>query len=1107
MQGHLDIVIKSIRVPVHSSRARAESADYVWGRVTTARSKEPWIDGAPFAAQVGWQNSENVSSGQTSETAAPEFTFWPPSPLSSPQSDVVDDGSNDGVDYATSNADDSWAWTRLCKLVPLLQAEEAEVQQSHTPSVSVLHAEILYDSDQGHSNVKPTRSRPIPLSQEHLTAVLNTTVVVEIFRGKNRTPEGDALLGHAVFGAARWDGSRLGSSEGTMAQVLFDPCGVEVEIAVELAVEKHGLGDGMSEGFDDHSKLSVGPASVVLSVSADSALLQFCKGARVFSCLVDRMNLHSEGGSCKLPKSWNLPHSADDIHAPESTCRHQEFTISCDFLRHLIPSCADTLNKSAGIICLGQGTVNDLPETVHQNVVSVSWPRVNSSIPSTLMHVFVGAKDIQALRSLAKQRISDALAPCKVKVCLSNVGGGSESATPYLIASVPFIHALSEPGALDVYESITLVEDSINCSLDKGTSPGDMPSLNLYAKFSTPLVPAQPLAPKQILKPIDIMAARPPPPRSPPTSASQLLHDEVHRAAVSIVSEICNVFGPEIQHNGSSESRRRHLLYHLNTAGTYASLRNRLKHCMGRLVKERFPSHASLATGSAARDKFISDLYVLLVESVFVVLESMFSADKHMYDEQIFTMKGTAGHECLDSTPRTADVSGLRRLGLLALEAETVGDTAQAAEYHQDRIALSEKMVASSQLRQATGLCACSWVDYAAFSARFRDYEKASECCRAAIALLLPAAGSPAVYARAVMMMSCILCRDGNTEEAKIMLTPLVNGELQLEDNKQTEACACTLMSFVHLLCDRETQKAAHVLAKALRMSGPSASSFDLHHNLVAWLVCTGFTGMANRVMDIVAKAGCQSTYTRSDVNESKLASNEHKSLDDESIAWRGKGMTRRQRLDHLWLGGSVSYAEGHFSRAERLLQAAIEIDRSCGEAWAVLGHVLSRIPGQSGRAIGSFLTALPLLENRHGESVYAAHIPTAQLGLLYTSLGHMYLRDGEHLDPAAAKEMFLRACRFNPTCSSWLGAGQAASLLRAFREAEDAFAEANILNNRNPYVWGQLALLCLRHDVPRVNESNHALRQAQQLGLPEDSRLMESIRAARSELALQQDF
>ena len=94
--------------------------------------------------------------------------------------------------------------------------------------------------------------------------------------------------------------------------------------------------------------------------------------------------------------------------------------------------------------------------------------------------------------------------------------------------------------------------------------------------------------------------------------------------------------------------------------------------------------------------------------------------------------------------------------------------------------------------------------------------------------------------------------------------------------------------------------------------------------------------------------------------------------------------------------------------------------------------------------------------------------------------LGHRLCLDAG--ESARAKELFLYACRQRPSCTSWLGAGQACHALGELEQAEESLSEANVLNNRHPLVWGQLALLCL--EKGRLEEAEQALHEAYKLGL-----------------------
>lgn len=92
------------------------------------------------------------------------------------------------------------------------------------------------------------------------------------------------------------------------------------------------------------------------------------------------------------------------------------------------------------------------------------------------------------------------------------------------------------------------------------------------------------------------------------------------------------------------------------------------------------------------------------------------------------------------------------------------------------------------------------------------------------------------------------------------------------------------------------------------------------------------------------------------------------------------------------------------------------------------------------------------------------------------------------------AKSMFLKACSTNPSSDSWLGAGRACFALKEYQEAEDALAEANVLNNRDGNVWAHLSLLSLT--LGRLLEANQCIAQALRLGI-KDVEIIKALGAA----------
>ncbi|KAL3926126.1 MAG: hypothetical protein SGPRY_003450 [Prymnesium sp.] len=151
---------------------------------------------------------------------------------------------------------------------------------------------------------------------------------------------------------------------------------------------------------------------------------------------------------------------------------------------------------------------------------------------------------------------------------------------------------------------------------------------------------------------------------------------------------------------------------------------------------------------------------------------------------------------------------------------------------------------------------------------------------------------------------------------------------------------------------------------------------------------------------------------------------------------------------------GKMLLCCGEYGRAATAFESALIISRKSVSGWIMLGHA-------------------HLLQR---------HTSEAKEALNKESQTHV--------------ELYLLACRQQPSCSSWLGVGASCLNLHQWEEAEEALAEANVLNNREEAVWAYLAILCFGRS--RYEEGEQALRQALKLGLCDGSlltRIGESLR------------
>jgi len=170
------------------------------------------------------------------------------------------------------------------------------------------------------------------------------------------------------------------------------------------------------------------------------------------------------------------------------------------------------------------------------------------------------------------------------------------------------------------------------------------------------------------------------------------------------------------------------------------------------------------------------------------------------------------------------------------------------------------------------------------------------------------------------------------------------------------------------------------------------------------------------------------------------------------------------------------------FVSAETHITQALSIDYENVEAWALWGHV-------------KYLQLdFEAAKGRYQRTLMFAEKPT-DLHTLYIRLGEILLLEENYPD---AKEIFLKACRNQPTCTTYLGLGIACFRMNQFEDAEEALTEANFLNNQNADVWAYLTLICLQ--TKRITEAEQSFKYAIKLGL-QPGLLLEEITAVQRQV------
>ena len=115
---------------------------------------------------------------------------------------------------------------------------------------------------------------------------------------------------------------------------------------------------------------------------------------------------------------------------------------------------------------------------------------------------------------------------------------------------------------------------------------------------------------------------------------------------------------------------------------------------------------------------------------------------------------------------------------------------------------------------------------------------------------------------------------------------------------------------------------------------------------------------------------------------------------------------------------------------------------------------------------------------------------PAPQDRLLAERLGIVYAKRKSWKD---AKTVFNKVCKERVSTNAWFYLGLSLVRLGELAAAEDAIAQANILDNLNPQTWALNAILCLKYGQKRLQQACFALEQALSLGL-KDLLLLEEL-------------
>ncbi|KAI8929249.1 hypothetical protein BC831DRAFT_6458 [Entophlyctis helioformis] len=427
---------------------------------------------------------------------------------------------------------------------------------------------------------------------------------------------------------------------------------------------------------------------------------------------------------------------------------------------------------------------------------------------------------------------------------------------------------------------------------------------------------------------------------------------------------------------------------------------------------------------------FTSEVYVYLIDQMHISINKIFS------EKDVDFVDPTIN--------RSADFGALKEF---ADAAELNRQPNIAAMYHQERVAKYNESLSA-------------WFDYGCFAMRNSMSPKGEECFKEILSR------NPK-HIPTLLVYGAICTAHERFEEARVYLSTAV----QLEPRY---ALANTFLGIFYEIISEDAE-AEKYLAEARQITEDELQDDDgpTHFSKAAEFAIQAHVG---EFADVA--------------------------LSQELLI---KGPSVRPYL----LLSQLEIQRGGFNKAADHLKEALDMEHDNVAVWSALGH-LQFIQNKFSEAKHSYETVMSL---RHDER---------SIVLIYIRLGAIYLRSayagstspsgsmGASVSPflfiknreesvdvsnaLIAKNMYLKACAIAPSAQSWLGAGKTCFALKEYQEAEDAFAEANVLNNRDSEVWAYLALLSLT--LGHTVEANQAIAQALRLGI-KDGEILKALGAA----------
>jgi tetratricopeptide (TPR) repeat protein len=614
---------------------------------------------------------------------------------------------------------------------------------------------------------------------------------------------------------------------------------------------------------------------------------------------------------------------------------------------------------------------------------------------------------------------------------------------------------LQNPGTTEVIQ---------RCKLEQFFSPeqnqADFPKPNLkelYLLIKLTLTPAiTPLIKEVQPKIYDMIPKVQPIPKLP---ASQEVINEYKGQLViameSLAMEYANMFGKEAntaqepkgklllsaqQKKEVRDQRKEKFLYDFNMSGKYNVLKEKMKKCVMKLVRDKFQKTGSL-TGVTldARDQFYSELYVFLIEQMRQTLTDLIKNKKDEMHEDLVVSQEQYQKERDKVIQTVTKESDSDRVLRLAIESEIINDLDECEKHYKNLLAQNRNIPKN-------------WYMFSEFLSRRKQFPKAEEALSEALSM------DPDNKDYQILMAS-ILARRGRGKEALVYLSNLIEKE-----PTTIAGTVYSLSSFIYSALMGEAKLGKKYFAVAQRMmlrkTGALAPKGTQKENNIEIPYLTRNPN-PNAQADSAKKIPQLSAEQNDDIWLELIDYLMKHNIFDLAEKVSGQ-LFDKNSIKNLIFQAQIEYQKGNYDEYVNTFNKIIEIQPKNTDIMLLKANSCF-LSDKFYEAEETFLRAFKL----KGTNV--------KTFANFLRLGYIYLFRKAWAD---AKGVLTKACEMKPNSSfAWLGLGLCCLRLGEYKEGEQALNQANIFDYMNPNIWGYLALLCIL-DNSRLVQANQALRE-----------------------------